>query len=603
MTSQKSPPVRTAFPHPDLRDLRLDNVIALRALDAQAALLPYALLLFGIALPVFLWAASFATNAVWALASLAIFAVNWGAFYAVVVAVRREPALALDVRRRGRINIMAGLLWSVAIAQISLFAMGAGPAREALLLLAAGASVICIFFNAASLPGLLIVGSTAAAGPLVGLYLSTDTRTQAGLVWGGVALATALSLIVNRLLMRQFALTSEREKLTEARSESLLRSERLAKSKADLISTLGHEIRTGLTGVVHVLEAAAAGGRTGPSREQLSAALTAARDVMGVLNATLDSEQADAGGLVLRTTPFEAASLARDLAALHRPLATSKGLQLFVHVDPELDGLDAGAVLADPSRVRQVVASLLVNAVSYTLRGRIELRLRKLDDERVRFEVADTGPGLTADELEHAFEPFGRIDRTSAGSSGAGLGLSLARRLAALMGGEVTADSAVGVGSCFYLDLPYDAQTAPTDATESAAEPMDSSSRGLRILLADGDGLNAAMTRAALEQLGHQVVQTQKVERLPELLRICEVDVIIVGGFGADGSPSETVHQVKAMSKAQIVGVIDGEAAEAAECREAGADLVVRKPVTVAALARALSSLQKSEAPRPRAVA
>ncbi|HYD05468.1 MAG TPA: hypothetical protein VEC60_07070, partial [Reyranella sp.] len=172
MLSLKSPPPTTGDAGVDLRKLRADTVISARTLDAQTALLPYALILFGISLPIFIWAASFADNAVWALASLAIFAINWGAYYGLVSVIKRESSIAHDVPRRTRLNVMAGLLWSAAIAQISLFAMEAGPARESLLLLAAGAAVVCIFFNAPSLAGLLIVGSTAAAGPLLGLFLS-----------------------------------------------------------------------------------------------------------------------------------------------------------------------------------------------------------------------------------------------------------------------------------------------------------------------------------------------------------------------------------------------------------------------------------------------
>lgn len=601
--SMDSPPRPAGESGADLRSIRADTVVLARSLDAQAALLPYALMLFGICLPIFLWAATFADNAAWALASLAIFAINWGVYYAVVSVFRREPALPGDVARRTRLTIMSGLLWSIAVAQISIFALGAGPARESLLVLAAGAAVICIVFNAPSLAGLLIIGFTAPAGPLIGLFLHADTRHIGGLAWGAIALAVALSMVLNRILVRQFALTAERERLVQARADSLERAEQLANSKSALLATLGHEIRDGLTGVVHVLAAAAAGGRTGPSREQLGTALAAARDLVGVLETTLDSEQADAGGLSVATAPLDCVALANELLTAHRPLAAAKGLELALHIDSELEDAAGGALMGDAARVRQVMGGLIVNAIGYTLRGRVEIRVRRLGADRMRFEVADTGPGLTADELDLAFEAFSRVHRTSAGSSGAGLGLSLARRLARLMGGDVTADSAAGVGSCFNLDLPYDGLRARVFDPDIQVAGGSAPSRGLRIFLADGDGLNAAMIRAALEQLGHKVIQAHKAARLSELLRICEVDLVLAAACDTETPAAATIRLVRGLSQAPIVALIDGEAAEAVECQGAGAALVLRRPITVTALARALSSFDVGEVPRSRAVA
>src|SRR5690606_38189463 len=135
-------------------------------------------------------------------------------------------------------------------------------------------------------------------------------------------------------------------------------------------------------------------------------------------------------------------------------------------------------------------------------RGRIELRAFKPAPDRVRFEIADTGPGLTADELAKAFEPFERVDRTGAGVPGAGIGLALSRRLAELMGGALSADSAPGVGSRFWLDLPWDESAETPEAPAAQGEDAERRGPGLRILVAEDDQLNAAMLRAVLEQLG-----------------------------------------------------------------------------------------------------
>lgn len=586
----------------DLKLWRTDEAVRAQSVDAQAALLPYALAFFAVGLPIFVWAAAYADNAAWALTSLAVFAINWGAFYGLISALRRQPELAANVDRRVRLDILAGLLWSAAIAQMSVFALGAGPAREPLLLLAAGAAIICIFFTAPSLPAILIVGSTAAAPPIIALYADETSREAAGLVWGAVALTGALALVLNRILVRQFALTSELKTLVEAHGQTLAEAEHLSKSKSDLLATLSHEIRNGLTGVVHVLAAAAgAGGRAAPSREQLNAALEATRDLTVTLDATLDSENAEAGALSINTAPFDPAKLAADLVLLNRPQAAAKSLEMTVHVETEIVEAARGAAIADAGRSRQVLANLIANAVKYTLRGRIEVRVRRLGEGKVRFEVADTGPGLSAEEQGLAFQPFTRIERTSAGSPGAGLGLSLATKLARMMGGELSVDSAPGVGSCFSLDLPFDANAlAGPDSARDRTSPA-----ALRVLLIEGDGLHAAMMRASLEQLGHQVIHVQKAERITEILKVCDVDLVVAGACGVDAPPPDIVRNVRGSegrgADASIVAVIEGDAAEAVDCTAAGADMILRRPVTVTGLARVLTDLASHESFKPAA--
>ena len=576
-----------------------------QALDAQTALLPYALAFFAVSLPAYVWAGSHAPNSVWMTATFAIFAGGWAAFYASVNWLKR-PEVAANASLRGRIHILAGLIWAVSVCQIAGFADGAGPAREALLMTAVAASVAIIFFSSSWLPSLLIVGSVAAAGPLVALLARPESKALGSLAWGAVALAMALALIFNRVLRRQFALAAEREVLIAERAGSVEKANRLARSKSDLVATLSHEIRNGLTGVVHVLSAAAGrNGRGAPSREQLVAALDAANDLIAVLNTTLDAETAEAGRLSVETRPFDAVALVRDLVLLNRPHAAAKGLELTLHVDPELAGAETGAAVADVHRVRQIMANLISNAVKFTLRGRVEARIERGASGRLAIEIADTGPGLDLAELERAFEPFLRVERTSAGTSGAGLGLSLSRQLARLMGGDLTGHSAMGVGSCFRLELVYDAaaprEWEPGRQAQDEAEPTDQ--RRLRILIAEDDALNAAMLRAVLEQLGHQVVHAVDGRRALELAKAVEFDLVMIDGRMPLMDGPQTIAAIRALdlriADAPIVAVIGGDAEEAKECIDAGADAVLRKPVSVTAVARAVADAVASDREEP----
>jgi signal transduction histidine kinase/CheY-like chemotaxis protein len=495
------------------------------------------------------------------------------------------------------VHILGGLLWAGAVAQMSAMGAGADSASAPMLLLALGAAAICVFFSAPSLPALLIVGPAACAAPLIALFLDPSERPVARMALAGTALGFALSLIFNRLLRRLFALADERETLIGERAHSLANAERLAKSKSDLIATLSQEIKTGLTGIAHVLASAVGGGRGQPSRDQLAAALEAAEDLVTVLNATLDTEVAEAGQLSLARLPFDPARLARDVVMLHRPQAAAKAIELSVHVDEHLFEDGVGGVVGDAVRTRQILSSLVGNAVKYTLRGRVEVRVERASPNRLRIDVADTGPGLTADELVRAFDAFSRIERTSTGVPGAGLGLSLASQLARLMGGEVSAESAPGVGSCFWLDLPYDPTVRLAHIEGAAMDAGQPRPRSLKVLVAEDDALGAAMLRGVLEQLGHHVLHARGGRRAYELAQICEVDLIMLDGSMPEMGCAETIRAIRELtgpvSRTPIVAVIEGDGEEARAVLEAGADQVLRKPVSVSSAARVLAAVDR----------
>ena len=570
--------------------------VEMRALDAQAELLPYALGFFGVALPAFVWAGAYALDAAWMSAIFVQFSLNWAGFYAVINLLGRRADLRQSANARLVLHIGAGLLWSLAVGEIAVFGMGAGPVRDVILSMDVAAAVACCFFSAPSLKALLIVGPMAAVGPLAVLATFPGERSLSNAASGALALAMALCLIVNRILGRQFAMAAEHEDLIVQRAASLEEAERLAKSKSQILATLSHEIRNGLSGVTHVLSAAAGtAGRAAPSREQLTVALNATHELLDVLNATLDTETAGAGRLTLSSRPFDGARLARASVLLWRPRATAKGLELDIHVEDVGGAL--GAAVGDPVRVRQILSNLIGNAVKYTARGRVEVRVQRCGADRIRFEVADTGPGLTPEELERAFEPFARVERVGLGLPGAGLGLSLSSELARLMGGSVMAESAVGVGSRFWFDLPFDptaAIPAEPDGEDGRLDAMPGPGRGLRVLVAEDDALNAAMLRAMLEQLGHQVVHAHDGRRALELAELCNFDLIMLDGRMPHLTGPEAAREIRALNGAAgvapIIAVIGGDAEEVQACVLAGVDEVLRKPVTVTGVARSVAA-------------
>jgi signal transduction histidine kinase len=564
--------------------------LALQGLDAQVRLLPYALALFGLCLPVLLFVSAFAANRVWLVFGLGVYGLNWTLFYATLDWLKKRPEAARDARLRTQIQLAGGALWAIAINQTAWFALGSGPVSEILLTLCTGAAFGVIFFCAPCLPALILIGPAAAAGPVMALLSRDETRHTGLIALGGAALALAFGLILNRHLRQHYALALERESLMEERELALDRAQALARSKSDLVATLSHEIRNGLSGVAHVLAGALGdGSRRAPSRDQIKTGLAAARELIEVLDAALDSESAEAGRLQVVAGPVDVAALARDLALLHRPTAAAKGLELSVRIDETLAEMQ-GAALGDSARVRQILNHLVGNALKYTVRGRVELAVLAAGPRRLRVEVIDTGPGLTPEELDQAFAPFTRIARTGAGVPGAGLGLSLSRRLAGLMGGEVAAESAPGVGSRFWLELPYD--TAAQATEPAAVDPQ--ADRALRVLVAEEDALNAAMLRAVLESLGHRVLHAQDGARALELLTaVGSVDLVMLEGRQQGRAGPDTARRLRTLpaplSSLPVVALIGGDPAEAQAMLDAGVDAVLRRPATVAGVARVIA--------------
>lgn len=479
------------------------------ALDAQRALLPSMLAAFAVGVAIWTPLALRAPNAAWATLVFVSFALNWAAFYASSDWLNRHPE---SDTVRTRAHVLAGLLWSASVLAMTCFADDAGPLRESLLSVCVGAAALVVAFASPHLPSLLIVAPAAAAPPLTALFFFGERSALAIPALGAVALALAVGLILNRALRGQFALAIERETLAEARDAALAQAERLAHEKSDLLSTLSREVRTGLAGLERTLAAAGA-GRARPS-PAVEAASAAAAELARVLDTTLTLEAAQAGRLALAPAEVDPLAIAGEIVSRRSPSGPAP-------VQVELFAEARGVVTADGARLAQALDALVANAVRYTVRGRVEVRLIPLGEDRLGFEVTDTGPGLAPDELAAAFEPFRRIDRTAAGIAGAGLGLTLARRLVELMGGRLTAESAVGVGSRFAFNLPFRAV-----ADEVQAEP-DAPSPSVRVLLLAADPLASATLRSQLEALGHKVLAARDTARAAAMLKRAELDLIV----------------------------------------------------------------------------
>ncbi|WP_420130526.1 ATP-binding protein [Longimicrobium sp.] len=251
-------------------------------------------------------------------------------------------------------------------------------------------------------------------------------------------------------LMHQRA---EREELLVRERELRADAEDANKAKASFLAVMSHELRTPLNaigGYAEIMSLGARGPVTEKQQGDLERIQVNQRHLLGLINSILNFTRLEAGQVQVTLERVTLAPLLHGLEALIGPQMRAKPLELTI------DDCGAGAVLADEEKLRQILLNLLTNALKFTpAGGRVEVGCARVDGE-VRVHVRDTGRGIPPEQLESVFEPFVQVDRhvTPHNDQGVGLGLAISRELARRMGGNLRAESEVGVGSVFTLTIP-----------------------------------------------------------------------------------------------------------------------------------------------------
>ena len=338
-------------------------------------------------------------------------------------------------------------------------------------------------------------------------------------------------------------------------------AEHANQAKSRYISAISHELRTPLNSILGYAQLMGEDAAIPAHRKQaVNVIKRGGEHLLSLIEGTLDIAHIESGKLTLNVKPMQFASGMEELASMFELQAADKGLDFQY----EVQGSVPQWVRADEKRVRQICINLLGNAIKFTAQGSVRLVLRYAR-EMAHIEIHDTGPGMTAQELERIFEPFTRGSSTGTGgaiggsSGGSGLGLTIAKMLTDLMGGELKSKSVVGLGSVFQvrLFLPELHLPAPnlqrTGATGAAAAKSRKGYAGARrkILVVDNEEADRELLVNVLQPLGFEVrTAASGHDGLDLLAAGLQPDVVLLDLAmpGIDGW--ETLRRIRAMSTA-----------------------------------------------------
>ncbi|VWC72029.1 hybrid two-component system kinase-response regulator protein [Burkholderia lata] len=355
-------------------------------------------------------------------------------------------------------------------------------------------------------------------------------------------------------------------------------------AKSAFLATMSHEIRTPLNAILGNLELIGREPLADTQRERLHTVEGASSVLLDLINDILDLSKIEAGQMTIEAIPFDLADTIRQTGAMFEPLATAKGLQFDVFVDDAL----ASRYLGDPTRIRQIAANLLGNAIKFTNHGEITLEVYLRDDtdpaSPIAIGVSDTGIGMTDEQRATLFRPFTQADTSiTRRYGGTGLGLALTKQLTQMMHGAIDVKSEAGHGSTFVVTLPMKAATGEQIAAQEAARADDAALPAVtaRVLVVDDHPVNRTLLQGQLVTLGYAA---DAAEEGASALRRCadtRYDLVMtdLNMPGMDGYTLARVLRAQYPDLPVVAVTAHASAAEHARCAEAGIVAVLVKPV------------------------
>ncbi len=412
-----------------------------------------------------------------------------------------------------------------------------------------------------------------------------------------IVILNFISLVVSHYLFFEAINVniSEKEKLNRQLQSAIAEAHELAESKSNFLSTMSHELRTPLNSVVGISELLLEDKPEERQKENLTILQFSALDLLSLINNILDFNKIDSDKLELEQAPVSLAGFMQNICAVLRIKANNKHLQLLLDVD---EGLKTMNVVTDPIRLSQVMYNLIGNAIKFTEKGSVTVKLslvKKTESEaEVLFSIADTGIGIHPDKHEQIFELFTQAEsHLTRKHEGTGLGLAIVKKILALFGSRIELESSHGKGSRFFFTIPFVIAAADaSNNTPTAGEKADLSQ--LRILIAEDNDVNRMILMKQMDKLNVKPVIVENGEDAYEAFISGDFDLVFLDLHMPVSDGYQAIKQIRALPAPKgdvYIIAFTASVTEQQKITDAGFDDHLYKPVNMSDLREKLEKI------------